>query len=97
VGLCIHIGRSKSIVYDWAKQKGKEEFSDILDIVNELQEDQLLNGSLTNTLNSTISKMMLSKHGHIEIKEVDNTSSDGSMTPTKITRVVIDEPEHTNA
>ena len=29
--------------------------------------------------------------------EIDNTSSDGSMTPTKITRVVIDEPTNTDS
>ena len=29
--------------------------------------------------------------------EIDNTSSDGSMTPTKITRVVIDESTDTDS
>lgn len=97
VGLCIHIGRAKSLVYDWIKQEDKSELADIVKTVGELQEHKLINGSLSNTMNAQIAKMMLSRHGHIERKEVDNTSSDGSMTPTKITRVVIDEPEHTNS
>jgi hypothetical protein len=97
VGLCIHMGRAKSLVYQWIKQDDKVELSDIVAAVNELQEQKLILGSITNDLNASISKMMLSKHGHVEIKEVDNKSSDGTMTPTKITRVVIDEPTNTNA
>jgi len=96
VGLCIHIKRAKGLVYEWIKQEDKTELNDIVNAVNELQEQKLIVGSLTNELNASISKMMLSKHGHVEVKQVDNTSSDGTMTPTKITRVVVDEPADTN-
>lgn len=92
VGLCIHMGRAKSLIYDWIKQDDKQELSDIVSAVNELQEQKLILGSITNELNASISKMMLSKHGHVEIKVSDNTSSDGSMSPTSITRTVVDEP-----
>ena len=85
VGLAIHIGRAKSTVYKWAEEgetdEAKSEFSDIVKCVNELAERKLINGSLTNELNASIAKMMLSKYGHVEIKEVDNISSDGSMSP----------------
>ena len=97
VGLAIHMGRAKGLIYEWIKDDDKAELNDIVKSVNELAERKLLNGSITNELNASIAKMLLSKYGHVEIKEIDNKSSDGSMTPTKITRVVIDEPEHTNS
>ena len=85
VGLAIHIGRAKSTVYKWAEEGEtddlKAEFSDIVKCVNELAERKLINGSLTNELNAQVAKMMLSKYGHVEVKSVDNVSSDGSMSP----------------
>ena len=94
VGLAIHMGRAKGLIYEWIKDPDKAELNDIVKSVNELAERKLLNGSVVGELNSQICKMLLSKYGHVEIKVVDNTSSDGSMTPTKITRVVVNEPEH---
>lgn len=81
VGLCLYIERGKSCVYDWIKQDDKKALSDIVSIVNEMQEHILINKSITNEFNSKIAAMMLSKFGHIERKEIDNKSSDGSMTP----------------
>ena len=94
VGLAIHIGRAKSLIYEWIKQPDKEELTDIVKMVNELQESKLINGSITNELNASISKMMLSKHGHIEIKEIDNKSSDGSMS--NVTKIELVAPNHDN-
>jgi hypothetical protein len=94
VGLCIHIGRAKGLVYEWIKQSDKTQLNDIVCMVNELQEKKLVNGSLTNELNASISKMMLSKHGHIEIKEIDNKSSDGSMS--NVTKIELVAPNHDN-
>lgn len=79
VGLCLHIGRAKSLVYEWVKQGDKKPLADIVSIVNEMQEHILINKSITNEFNSKIAAMMLSKFGHVERKEIDNTSSDGSM------------------
>ena len=81
VGLCLYIERSKSSVYSWVKHEDKTELLDIVTIVNEMQEHILINKSITNEFNSKIAGMMLSKFGHIERKEIDNKSSDGSMTP----------------
>ena len=97
VGLALHVGRAKGLIYEWIKDPEKRELNDIVCKVNELQEERLINGSITNELNASIAKMMLSKHGHVEIKAVDNTSSDGSMTPTKIVREVIDAADDKNA
>lgn len=94
VGLCIHMGRAKGLVYEWIKDPEKAELNDIVKVVNELQERKLINGSLSNTMNAQVAKMMLSRHGHIEKKEVDNTSSDGSMS--NVTKIELVAPNHDN-
>jgi len=49
-------------------------------------------------MNAQIAKMMLSRHGLVEIKEIDNKSSDGSMSPvTKVVREIINATDHQNA
>lgn len=80
-GLCGHIKRSRSTVYKWAEEEDKVEFSDILDQVMQYQEQKLVNGGLSNQFNSTITKMMMTKHGYSDKQEIDHQSSDGSMTP----------------
>lgn len=87
-GLSLVLGVTKSTVYKWAEEHDK--FSDTLRALNAVQEKRLINGSLMSDYNATISKLMLANHGYREKSEVDNTSSDGSMTPTVIERVVID-------
>jgi len=87
-GLCAHIERARSTVYNWAEQNDKAEFLDILGKINEKQKRVLINGGLSGAFNSNITKLVLGKHGFHD--RVDNTSSDGSMTPKTITRTVID-------
>jgi len=60
------------------------EFQAMLDKINAKQHRLLLAGGLGGTHNSNICKLMLSKHGYSDKQEIDQTSSDGSMTPTKI-------------
>lgn len=81
VGLCKHIGRSKSTVYSWAKDEDKKVFLDILEQIEELQEGKLIAGGLSGEFNSPIAKMMLTKHGYSDKVQQDNISSDGTMTP----------------
>ncbi len=91
VGLCRYIKRSKSIVYDWAKDPEKAIFSDILCQIEELQHIKLVNGGLSSAFNPAITKMMLTKHGYSDKQEIDHQSSDNSMTPPSVTYQVIDE------
>ncbi len=80
-GLACALEVCRDTIYDWASQEGKAEFSDIVKRLSTYQERKLLNGGLNGTLNPMISKLILSKHGYAEKSEVDNKSSDGSMTP----------------
>lgn len=89
VGLCRHIDRARSTVYDWASVKGSE-FSDILENLKEIQELSLINNGLEGKFNSTITKLMLTKHDYSD--KIDSTLG-GNGTPietiTKVERVIV--------
>lgn len=78
-GLCVHLDVARSTIYKWADEKPL--FSDTLDRINQNQELNLVNGSLANTMNANIAKLMLANHGYSDKVQQDNISSDGSMTP----------------
>jgi hypothetical protein len=84
VGLCRHIGRSKSIVYKWKGEPDKQEFLDILEEIEETQEIDLIGGGLKSTLNPTITKMMLTKHGYSDKLETDITTKGEKITQPRI-------------
>ena len=70
-GLCNILNVGKSTVYDWALQEDKKDFSDTLERLQQKQEILLLTGGLSNTYNSTITKLMLCNHGYSDKSEVD--------------------------
>jgi len=70
-GLALYLEISRPTIYDWKGQEGKEEFSYIVEKLLAKQGLILLNGTLTNQLNSTVGKAILSKHGYSEKTEVD--------------------------
>lgn len=78
-GLCVHLDLARSTLYKWAEEKPL--FSDTLERINQIQELKLVNGSLANTMNANISKLMLANHGYSDKVQQDNISSDGTMTP----------------
>ena len=82
-GLACEIGVRRETCHAWAKDESKE-FSNILAKIAEQQERKLLNGGLGGDFNAPITKMMLTKHGYSDRVENDHTSSDGTMTPTRI-------------
>lgn len=67
VGLACALDVSRSTLYAWAEVH--EEFSYILDKVNEKQERKLLSGGLGGGFNSNIVKLMLGKHGYSDKQE----------------------------
>lgn len=80
-GLACELEVCRDTVYDWSKDESKSEFSYIVKRLMTAQERKLTGGSLNNELNPMIAKLMLGKHGYSEKQQIDNTSSDGSMTP----------------
>ncbi len=88
-GLSCYLAIARSTTYEYAKHDSVQgrEFSDIVEGILSLQENKLINGGLKGDFNASIAKLMLAKHGYSEKQEVDHTSSDNSMSPTKIVLV----------
>lgn len=66
-------------------------YSDFFDIAKRLmaiQEKELVNQGLAKRTDSSITKMMLGKHGYSDSVRQDQTSSDGSMSPKESTTVI---------
>lgn len=78
-GLALYLGTSRSILYEWKEQD--EEFSDIIDILQQKQANMLISKGLSGDYNPTIAKVLLTKHGYREGTEL---SGEGGK-PLKIT------------
>ena len=75
-GLCVYLNIARSTVYKWKDDQGKEEFSDILEKIECRQEIKLVSLGLLGTFNSTITKMMLTKHGYSDKQELEVSTPD---------------------
>lgn len=69
-GLAVFLGRSRTLLHDWAADEDKKEFKDILEQIGAKQEMVTLNNALAGNFNATIAKLLLGKHGYHE--KVDN-------------------------
>jgi len=77
VGLCLYIGIGKSTAYDWAKEETKEAFSDIFEQIMMRQELDIVKNAMRGDYNSTIAKVMLTKHGYSDKQQTELTGSNG--------------------
>ena len=87
-GIACEIGVHRETLRLWAKDENNEFFG-ILSKIAEMQERELLKGGLSGGFNASITKMMMTKHGYSDRVETDHTSSDGSMTPQTVERVIV--------
>jgi hypothetical protein len=88
-GLACELQVSRETLHQWAKDEKKPEFSDMYKDLLSFQERKLISGGLSGDFSSAITKMVMYKHGYSEKVEQDHTSSDGTMTPTVIERVIV--------
>lgn len=88
-GLACVLGVTRETCRAWGIDPDKAEFSGILDELAQKQERELLNNGLAGNFNAPITKMMLTKHGYSDKIENDLKSSDGTMTPQIIERVIV--------
>ena len=88
-GMACFMKKRRDTMYEYAKKS--KEFSDILEGVLAIQEVKLISRSLDGTFNSTITKLLMTKHGYSDKIEQDNTSSDGSMTPKAPIYTIVNE------
>ncbi len=69
-GLALYLDISRETIYDWDKEQVSDVFSDILGKVKSLQEQELVDNGLKGEFNSTITKLMLTKHGYSDKQEI---------------------------
>lgn len=75
VGLAKVLGIARSTLYLWAEEH--EEFSDILSMLKSNQELELLNKGLTGDFNSTIAKLILTKHDYSDKAQQELSGPEG--------------------
>lgn len=76
-GLALWLEINRDTIYDWSDKY--PEFSDIADKCMMHQEISLIQNGLTGTFNSTIVKLLLSKHGYRDSIDTDVTSKGQSI------------------
>lgn len=92
-GMACEIGITRELAHLWVNDKTKSEFFDIMKALAQKQERTLTNHGLDGTYSTTITKLILTKHGYSDKIEQDNTSSDKSMTPQVIERIIVTPDE----
>ena len=89
--LSVDIGVNRDTIYQWEKENGKEEFSDIIMEIRAEQANRLLNNGLSWTYNPTIAKLMLTKHGYSDKQETENKNLNIDTTPTELATMTDEE------
>jgi hypothetical protein len=84
-GLASYLEVSRSTVYLW--QKEHKEFSDIIETLLQKQAQVLINKGLSGDYNSTIAKVLLTKHGYSDKQEIEQktTLNDERIDESKLT------------
>lgn len=78
-GLADYVPMSRQTIYNWIEDQEKGEFLDIIERIFVQQGKLTLNLGLKGEFNSTIAKLLLSKHGYIEESKSHNFVS-GELT-----------------
>lgn len=73
-GLARYLKIHRSTVYAW--QKEHPEFSDIIEELQQKQAERLLSNGLSGDYNSTIAKVLLTKHGYTDKQEINSVIED---------------------
>jgi hypothetical protein len=79
--LALTLGVHRDTLQEW--EKVSPEFSVILERLRASQADKLLQNGLANRWNSTITKLVLSKHGYVE-KQATDLTTNGKELPAPI-------------
>lgn len=79
-GLALYLDITRPTIYDWKSQEDKKEFSYIVDKILANQGKTLINNGITKKFDSSITKLMLTKHGYRDSIETDITSKGEKIT-----------------
>lgn len=83
-GLAYALKVNRDTIYEWCKVN--PEFSDIIDDLRAKQAKELINKGLSGDYNSTIAKVLLTKHGYRE--GIENTGEGGTAIKIDITKML---------
>lgn len=89
--LSIHLNLSRTTIYDWASQEGKEEFTHILNELQAMQEFTLIENGLDGTFNSAIAKLVLGKHGYHEKLDHEHGGEGGGPVKTNFLVTIVND------
>lgn len=92
-GLAVYLEVSRDTIYDWEKKF--ERFSYILGKLRSEQANRLINNGLAGTYNSTIAKVLLTKHGYRE--GIDQTTNDKDIPTPILNGLSTDNINETNS
>jgi hypothetical protein len=84
-GLALHLDVALSTVDKWGVEH--DEFSGTLRKIKYTQFVKALDGGITGDYNAKISGLVLHNHGLSEKTEINNISTDGSMSPVAPTKI----------
>lgn len=73
-GLALHLQINKTTVYEW--RKVYEEFTNLIEELLQKQANALINNGLSGDYNSTIAKVLLTKHGYREGQDITTNDKD---------------------
>jgi DNA-packaging protein gp3 len=71
-GFALYLGINRDTAYAWEREN--DNFSDIVCDIRLMQAKILVDNGLKNQFNSSITKLMLTKHGYVEKSETDITT-----------------------
>lgn len=78
--LAVLLNISKSTLYNWGEKN--PELLDTLELLKNIQEATLIEGSLDGKLNASIAKLMLANYGYRDRQDI--TSDDKSISPVLV-------------
>ena len=74
VGLADVLNVTAKTLYNWSDKEENKDFLHILDRLNQRQHIRLISGGLDGSLNPSITKLVLGKHGYHDKVDTDVTS-----------------------
>lgn len=83
-GLAVFLHISRETIYAWCKEY--TDFSDIIEELRTKQADALISNGLSGNYNSTIAKVLLTKHGYKE--GIEHGGEDGEPIKIDITKML---------
>jgi hypothetical protein len=89
-GMAVYIGVSRRTITNWKNpdkfgdDENFNDFQNVYDLLKGIYETNLVNKGLTAEYQPMIVKVLLAQLGYSDSTKIDNTSSDGSMTPAPV-------------